>query len=221
MKILNRDRDRDIEKWMECPHKKIVLNKGAESCSFTDEGLKRYADIKGCSVDSLFYQLNIHEGWFNDYVVHHSKVQCDPDFISLVENNPKEVIFSRKYYDPVVRDLSNYKSDDKLIVVYEQVGHEGLLPSETLYEYEAYMDITTKITHLEAQILMLKYSLKEVGKEDYLWCGFVEPISHYFRTILESFSKEKDFKHHTPESIYSLYRKHINKIERKNKKGRR
>lgn len=163
MKILNKDMDNRIEKWMDCPHKKIILNKGSESCDLTEEGLKRYADIKGVSTDLLITQLNIHKGWGNEYIVHHSEIQCDPDFIYLVENNSKEIIFSNGDYKPVVVDLSNYKSIDKFIVVYEQEGYEGMMTyKETLYDYNAYMGINAKVNALYTEIRNLKDSLKEV-----------------------------------------------------------
>lgn len=163
MKILNKDRDSYVENWMNCSHKKIVLNKGSESCDLTEEGLKRFADIKSISVDLLIDQLNIYKGWGNEYVVHHSKIQCDPDFIYLVENNSKDVIFSNEDYKPVVQDLSNYKSTDKFIVVYEQGGYEGMMTyKETLYDYNTYMDINAKVKALYNEIYNLKDSLKEV-----------------------------------------------------------
>lgn len=162
MKILNKDRDNHVEKWMECPHKKIVLNKGSESCNLTEEGLKRFAEIKGMSVELLISNLKIRKGWGNDYIVHHSEVQCDPAFITLVENNPKEIIFSKEYYRPVVVDLSNYKGT-KLIVVYKYVGYEGMMTyKETLYEYHSYIDIDTKVKALYQEIHNLECSLKEV-----------------------------------------------------------
>lgn len=162
MKILNKDMDNYVEKWMNCPHKKIVLNKGSESCDLTEEGLKRYADIKGVSVDLLVLDLKIIKGWGNEYIVHHSKIQCDPAFIYLVENNSKDVIFSNEDYKPVIVDLSNHKST-KFIVVYEQEGYEGMMTyKETLYEYNAYTDINTKVKALCNEIYNLKDSLKEV-----------------------------------------------------------
>ncbi len=164
MKILNRDSNRDIEKWMECPHKKIVINKGLDRCELTEEGLKRYAAIKGISVDLLITQLNI-KVWENIYYVHHSEIQCDPDFITLVENNLKEVVFRKEDYWPVIRDLSNYKSTDKFIVVHElDLCHGVLMPSykESLYEYNSYMDIKAKEVILEKELSKLNYSLSRL-----------------------------------------------------------
>lgn len=162
MRILNKDLDNYVEKWMNCPHKKIVLNKGTESCTLTEEGLKRYADIKCMSVDLLIDQLNIQKGWGDEYLVHHSEIQCDPDFIYLVENTSKEVVFSNEDYKPVIVDLSNHK-DTKFIVVYEQEGYEGMMTyKETLYDYNAYTDINTKVNALCREIYNLKDSLKEV-----------------------------------------------------------
>lgn len=162
MRILNKDTDNFVNKWMDCPHKKIVLNKGTESCDLTEEGLKRYADIKGVSVDLLITQLNMCEGWDNDYIVHHSEMQCDPDFIYLVENNSKEVVFSNENYQPIVVDLSKHKSTE-FIVVYEQDGYDGMMTyKESLYEYKAYRDINAKVRSLYNEIYILKDSLKEV-----------------------------------------------------------
>lgn len=163
MKILNRDLDSHVEKWMNCPHKKIVLNKGTQSCDLTDEGLKRYADIKCMSVDLLISNLKIRKVWEDEYDVHHSEIQCDPDFIYLIENNSRDIVFSNKNYKPVIVDLSNYKSTDKFVVVYEQNGYDGMMTfKETLYEYNAYMDVNHKVDALYTEIYNLKDSLKEV-----------------------------------------------------------
>lgn len=163
MIILNKDRYSYVEKWMNCPHKKIVLNRGSQSCNLTEEGLKRYADIKGVSVDLLMTQLKIYKAWEDDYRVHHSEVQCDPDFVYLIENNPKEVVFRHRYYEPIIIDLNKYKSTDKFIVVYEQMGYEGMSTfEESLYEYNSYIDIKAKEDALYVELQKLKHSLKEV-----------------------------------------------------------
>lgn len=147
-----------INKWMNCPQNKFVVNKGSWEPKFTREGLERYADIKGLSVDVLIDRLHIGE-YDGTYRVEHGYIQCDKDFIYLIENNKHEIIFETwpNSYKPEIVSLD---TKEDLIIVYEtQFYDAGVCDEETIYKYKDYKECKD----LWNKYVTLKQSLKRIN----------------------------------------------------------
>ena len=154
MRIFNKK----INKWMDCPQKKFVINKGSWRPVFTREGLERYADIKGISVEALIDKLHTKE-YDGLYRFDHGYVQCDKDFIYLIETNKHETIFETwpNSYDPKVISLD---TNDDLIVVYEtEFYDDGICDEETVYKYKEYKECDV----LWNKYVTLKQSLERIN----------------------------------------------------------